>query len=130
VQITPVASAPVLPTQPFRRAMEGLDGDIDMFSEVAVVAITTFTSAARRMKEFAEAKNMDAMGELAHQLKSNWALYAEPGDETVPEQLMAAVKEGDAALATKLASRFSGLLLNTAIALGTWVHEHEKATSE
>ena len=129
-QITPTEFAPPAPMQRFSRAMEGLEGDIELFTEVAVVAITTFTSAARRLKDLAETKDMMAMGELAHQLKSNWALYAEPVHETLPEQLMAAVKEGDTTLATKLASRFSGVLVNTAIALGTWLHEHEKATSE
>ena len=126
-QITPVVNnIPAASPQRFSLAMGGLDGDIELFAEVAVVAINTFTSAARRLKEQAAAQDMDAMGALAHQLKSNWALYAEPDHECLPEQLMAAVKDGDVGLATQLASEFSGMLVSTAMALGTWLQQHQK----
>jgi len=39
---------------------------------------------------------------------------------------MAAVKDDDKVLAAKLASRYSVILIHTAMALGTWLEQHEK----
>ncbi len=125
-QALPLEPSPDEVPQRFSRALEGLEGDLELFSEVAVVAISSFVSSAKRLKEQAQANDLQALGALAHQLKSNWALYADAEYADLPDQLMAAIKQGEESLAIQLASRFSVALADTALALMAWLEQHEK----
>jgi HPt (histidine-containing phosphotransfer) domain-containing protein len=115
--------------QRFGRALEGLDGDLDLFAEVAVVAINSFSSAATRLEEQAQSGDFDGLSGLAHQLKSNWALYADAEYADLPDLLMSAVRKGNEDLAIKLAAHFSVTLADTAQALGAWLEQHEKVAN-
>ncbi len=115
--------------QRFSRALEGLDGDVDLFAEVAVVAVNSFASAAKRLDELGQTKDMAGLGALAHQLKSNWALYADAEYADLPDLLMSAVRRENEVLAIKLAAHFSLTLAETASALSAWLEQHEKVAN-
>jgi signal transduction histidine kinase/CheY-like chemotaxis protein len=129
--LAPLPHPPVVTTMPgavhprFVRALEGLSGDTELFIEVAAVAIAEFGFAATRLEALVEAKDLKGLAGLAHQLASNWALYAERTQENLPAHLTAAARAGDFERASMLAEAFSAALRGAAGALSQWLAERE-----
>ena len=115
------------PPQRFARVVEGLEGDVGLFAEIAQVAVSEFGLATQGLDGLAQANDMQGLAAAAHKLKSNWSLYAGEGDEDLPDRLLAAVRERDAPRALALAARLSAALRDAADALRAWRNQYEGA---
>lgn len=122
-------SAPAAPADRFKPAIEGLDGDLDLFSDVVALAIPQFQNAAVKLLDDAAASDYAGMGSMAHQLKSYWALYAADGQHQLPDLLMTAVKAEDAGACKALVQQFSTELDSVARELGDWQQNFRSSKS-
>ena len=125
----PLAAIACAPPERFRRALEGLEGDVDLFAEIAAVAVSEFDLAARSLAQLSDEKDLEGLAARAHQLKSHWALYGASSDEHLPDLLMAAASELDEAKSIALAARFSASLGDTTQVLRGWLLQRKQMES-
>ena len=122
----PLAVIDFAPPRRFDQALEGLDGDVELFAEIAAVAITEFDLAATHLVQLSDGKDFEGLAARAHQLKSHWSLYGEPSEERLPDLLMAAAKAHDEGQSVMLAALFGAALGNAAQVLRVWLAQREK----
>ncbi|NDH64495.1 MAG: response regulator, partial [Alphaproteobacteria bacterium] len=67
----------------FERAVAGIDGDLDLFAEIATKAAAEFARFADSLSKLAHGNDLDALEREAHKIKGNWSLYSLEGDESV-----------------------------------------------
>ena len=125
----PLAAIACAPPERFRRALEGLEGDVDLFAEIAAVAVSEFDLAARSLAELSAERDFEGLGARAHRLKSHWALYGPSSEEQLPDLLMAAASELDADKSIALAARFSASLGDTTQVLRGWLLQRKQMES-
>lgn len=126
---TPLAAIACAPPERFRRALEGLEGDVDLFAEIAAVAVSEFDLAASSLAELSAKKDFEGLAARAHRLKSHWALYGPSSEEQLPDLLMAAASELDADKSIALAARFSASLGDTTQVLRGWLLQRKQMES-
>ena len=117
------------PPARFARALAGLEGDVDLFAEIAAVAVSEFDLAARSLTELSAEKDFEGLAARAHRLKSHWALYGPSSEEQLPDLLMAAASELDEAKSIMLAARFSASLGDTVQELRGWLLQRKQMES-
>ena len=125
----PLQAIGAIPPQRFDRALAGLEGDVDLFAEIAAVAISEFDLAATRLTKLSHEKDFEGLAARAHQLKSHWSLYGESSEEELPDLLMAAASKHDEGQSMMLAALFSAALVDTAQVLRVWLGQLEKVKS-
>ena len=125
----PLAVTGGAPPQRFVRALQGLEGDVELFAEIAAVAVSEFDLAARSLAQLSDEKDLEGLAARAHQLKSHWALYGASSDEHLPDLLMAAASELDEAKSIMLAARFSASLGDTVQELRGWLLQRKQMES-
>ena len=125
----PLAAIACAPPARFGRALAGLEGDVDLFAEIAAVAVSEFDLAARSLVELSAEKDFEGLAARAHRLKSHWALYGPSSEEHLPDLLMAAASELDEAKSIMLAARFSASLGDTTQVLRGWLLQRKQMES-
>jgi signal transduction histidine kinase/CheY-like chemotaxis protein len=125
----PLAAIACAPPERFGRALAGLEGDVDLFAEIAAVAVSEFDLAASSLAELSAKKDFEGLGARAHRLKSHWALYGPSSEEQLPDLLMAAASELDADKSIALAARFSASLGDTTQVLRGWLLQRKQMES-
>jgi len=110
----------------FDRALAGLEGDIELFAEIAAVAISEFDLAATHLTKCRDQKDFEGLAARAHQLKSQWSVYGKSTEEHLPDLLMAAASKHDEGQSMMHAALFSAALVDTAQVLRVWLAQHEK----
>ena len=110
-----------LPPARFSRALAGLDGDAELFAEIAAMAATQFVASAGRLDRLCEERNMAGLEAEAHRNKGNWAQYSSAADESLPQLLEAAASSGNAQEAVKLGVQMAAALRETAAVLLGWL---------
>ena len=109
------------PPARFARALEGLDGDVELFTEIAAKAVEEFHRFAGRIDELARERELAGLAAEAHKIKSNWALYALQGEESLPQNLMLAARQAEMDKAMETASKLSAALRVAAEELRDWL---------
>ena len=117
------------PPARFARALAGLEGDVDLFAEIAAVAVSEFDLAASSLAELSAERDFEGLAARAHRLKSHWALYGPSSEEQLPDLLMAAASELDADESIALAARFSASLGDTTQVLRGWLLQRKQMES-
>jgi hypothetical protein len=125
----PLAAIACAPPARFGRALAGLEGDVDLFAEIAAVAVSEFDLAASSLAELSAKKDFEGLAARAHRLKSHWALYGPSSEEQLPDLLMAAASELDADKSIALAAQFSASLGATAQELRDWLLQRKQMES-
>jgi signal transduction histidine kinase/CheY-like chemotaxis protein len=125
----PLAAIACAPPERFGRALAGLEGDVDLFAEIAAVAVSEFDLAASSLAELSAKKDFEGLAARAHRLKSHWALYGPSSEEQLPDLLMAAASELDEAKSIALAARFSASLGDTTQVLRGWLLQRKQMES-
>ncbi len=125
----PLAAIACAPPARFGRALAGLEGDVDLFAEIAAVAVSEFDLAASSLAELSDKKDFEGLTARAHRLKSHWALYGPSSEEQLPDLLMAAASELDADKSIALAAQFSASLGATAQELRDWLLQRKQMES-
>jgi signal transduction histidine kinase/CheY-like chemotaxis protein len=125
----PLAAIACAPPERFGRALAGLEGDVDLFAEIAAVAVSEFDLAASSLAELSAKKDFEGLAARAHRLKSHWALYGPSSEEQLPDLLMAAASELDADKSIALAARFSASLGDTTQVLRGWLLQRKQMES-
>ena len=125
----PLAAIACAPPERFGRALAGLEGDVDLFAEIAAVAVSEFDMAASSLAELSAKKDFEGLAARAHRLKSHWALYGPSSEEQLPDLLMAAASELDEAKSIALAARFSASLGDTTQVLRGWLLQRKQMES-
>ena len=118
------APAPGAAHHPFARALEGLEGDVELFVEIAALANTEFKRTARRLAELAGAGDFVGIAAEAHSLKSTWSLYAGETEQKLVAELMASAGASDATRMGPLAALLVQALDDIAEALRAWLEQH------
>ncbi|TSA07116.1 MAG: response regulator [Comamonadaceae bacterium] len=126
---TPLAAIACAPPARFGRALAGLEGDVDLFAEIAAVAVSEFDLAASSLAELSAKMDFEGLAARAHRLKSHWALYGPSSEEQLPDLLMAAASELDADKSIALAAQFSASLGATAQELRDWLLQRKQRES-
>ena len=114
----------------FERAVAGIDGDLDLFVEIAAKAAAEFGRYADSLSALAHGNDLDALDREAHKVKGNWALYSLEGDEALPQRVMDAVRAGEGQQARMQAEWLATALRGASESLSDWLVNREPAEVE
>ena len=125
-RLVPISAAAPAPgaAHPFARVLEGLEGDVELFVEIAAIARTEFERTARSLAELAAAGDFVGIAAEAHLLKGTWSLYAAEREQKLVADLVASAGQSDATRTGPLAALLVEALDNTAQALRAWLEQH------
>jgi len=118
-----------MPPARFGRVFAGLDGDADLFAEIAHKASEQFIMFANQLEQLCASNDMEGLSAEAHRVKGNWGPYSLNADEYLPQAIIDAAHCADAESAGKHARRLAGALREASKALEGWLIAR-KATSE
>ncbi len=105
----------------FEKAILGIDGDRDLFAEIASKVADDYVTLSASISELAQSGELSQLAKEAHKIIGSWSLYAKSGDEGLGLALNRAVRAADAAEAQKVSIRLSAALHGVADELRTWV---------
>ena len=116
------AGAPVADNR-FEKAIQGIDGDLELFAEIASKVADDYLLFAARISSFAQSAELSLLAAEAHKINGSWGVYANSGDEGLGLALNRAASAGEVAEARQAASQLSLALRGVADALRDWVRQ-------
>ncbi len=116
------AGAPVADAR-FDKAIQGIDGDLDLFAEIAAKVADDYLLFASSIIAFAQSGELSPLAAEAHKINGSWGVYANPGDEGLGSALNRAARAGEVAEARQVASQLSAALCGVAGELRAWVSQ-------
>ena len=117
------SDADTLPADRFSKAIAAMDGDRELFAEIAATVFTVFHRYAKGLTESAQVVDLPGLAAQAHTINVSWELYAPPGEEQLGSLLNRAARDGDAAKAGEIASHLAKTLTTVANELEIWIRD-------
>ena len=120
--VSGVSGAPVADAR-FDKAIQGIDGDLDLFAEIAAKVADDYLVFAASIIAFAQSGELSRLAAEAHKINGSWGVYANSGDEDLGVALNRATRAGEVAEARRVASQLSAALCGVAGELRAWVSQ-------
>lgn len=114
----------------FDKAIQGLDGDRELFAEIAAKVAGDYAVLAASVGEFARRGELSLLAAEAHKISGSWSFYANSGDEGLGVVLGRAALAGDAAGSRRIADRLCAALYDVVKELQIWVNEWKAGTKK
>ena len=113
------------PGSDFSKIIASLDGDDQLFAEIALPVAAHYANYASQIQVLLEQRNYTGLGRIAHKLKATWSLYTSDSPE-LPEQLESAIGAGDPDRISSQAVLLANALHNVSSQLKSWVEWHSR----
>ena len=107
----------------FDKAIQGIDGDLDLFAEIAAKVADDYLVFAASIIGFAQSGELSPLAAESHKINGSWGVYANSGDEGLGDALNRATRAGEVAEARRVASQLSAALCGVAGELRAWVSQ-------
>jgi CheY-like chemotaxis protein len=105
----------------FAMAIQGIDGDMELFAEVATKVADDYIRFSTRIAELARKGDLPTLAAEAHKINGSWSHYAAPEDEQLGTVLQRAAREGDVVTSRDAAARLGAALSGVAQELRAWL---------
>jgi CheY-like chemotaxis protein len=116
------AGAPVADNR-FEKAIQGIDGDLELFAEIASKVADDYVLFAASISSFAQSGELSPLAAEAHKINGSWGVYANSGDEGLGLALNRAASAGEVAEVRIVTSQLSAALRGVADELRDWVSQ-------
>lgn len=114
------------PGQRFNRIIVSLDGDEELFAQIAQPVADRYAVTAAQLQLLLEDRNFAGIRRLAHKLKATWALYADT-DLAIPEALENDIDRQDTEMTIEHCEQMIRALRRTTDELQTWINNYDQA---
>jgi hypothetical protein len=104
----------------FAQLLQGIDGDEELFAEMAPGSAAELKRHSEQLLELAANADMDGLSAIAHKISGSWPNYAEAGDEKLASDLRVAAIAGNHDLTLETARRLGECMRRVAAELLEW----------
>ena len=109
----------------FDKIIAGLDGDAELFAELAGPVAARYEMTVYQLQNLAENQHYEEILKLVHKLKSTWQLYVDDEEDFLAKfEQLAGVK--DKKKMDEIISRIINCLSTTSSELKIWVSSHNQ----